>query len=216
MSASAASAGASGASGASGSAGAAPNEKVTVQVEAAGDDLTYTWWYKNAGDQVFSPASVTSPIYTVTMTQARNGRQLCCDISDPYGVYLTTDVVTIYMIDGLKVDKKGAVTDYTGKEIHLVLPQQFGEHTLTSIAKNAAKGHKTLVSVTLPASVTEIGAKAFANCPALERVDIPASVEKIGKGALLGCPKLQVICDKDSAAAHYCNENKIPYTLRNK
>ena len=47
--------------------------------------------------------------------------------------------------------------------------------------------------VTLPATLTEIGAEAFANCHRLASLEIPASVEAIGERAFLGCTRLSSV-----------------------
>ena len=48
----------------------------------------------------------------------------------------------------------------------------------------------TLSSITIPDSVTEIGANAFANCSGLTSVTIPDSVTSIGTAAFWGCTSL--------------------------
>ena len=42
---------------------------------------------------------------------------------------------------------------------------------------------KSITSVEIPPSVTEIGERVFENCDRLESVEIPPSVTKIGKEA---------------------------------
>ncbi|MBQ9762250.1 MAG: starch-binding protein [Oscillospiraceae bacterium] len=68
--------------------------KVTVGVR--GDGLTYRWYYANAGEEEFKlTTSFTTNCYVVSMTAARNGRQIYCVITDQYGNTVTTDTVTI-------------------------------------------------------------------------------------------------------------------------
>ena len=77
---------------------AADGEKATVSFEAAGDGLTYTWYYKNAGDSSFSKTTAfTTNSYSVTMSAARDGRQVYCVVTDRYGSQAQTDTVTLSM-----------------------------------------------------------------------------------------------------------------------
>ena len=67
-------------------------------VKAAGDGLTYTWYYKNAGASKFSKTtSFTGTSYYVTMNAARDGRQIYCVVTDKYGKTAKSDVVTLNM-----------------------------------------------------------------------------------------------------------------------
>ena len=54
-------------------------------------------------------------------------------------------------------------------------------------------GDKT--DITIPDTVTYIGANAFNGCGKLTSVKIPATVESIGKGAFSGCPNAKVYYD---------------------
>ena len=54
-------------------------------------------------------------------------------------------------------------------------------------------GDKT--DITIPDTVTYIGANAFNGCGKLTSVRIPATVESIGKGAFSGCPNAKVYYD---------------------
>lgn len=76
----------------------ADGEPAEIRVEATGDGLTYTWYYKNSGASKFAKTtSFTGPTYSVTMSAARDGRQVYCVITDKYGDTVTTDTVTLSM-----------------------------------------------------------------------------------------------------------------------
>ena len=89
-------------------------------------------------------------------------------------------------------------------------------YKVTSIAKNACKGNKKLIKVTIGSNVktigtnafygcsklktvtmgknvTTIGNKAFYKCTAITKITIPSKVTKIGKQAFYGCKKLKTI-----------------------
>ncbi len=51
----------------------------------------------------------------------------------------------------------------------------------------------SLVSVTIPDAVTEIGGSAFAGCWYLEKIALPDSVTRIGGGSFQGCSSLESI-----------------------
>ncbi len=73
-------------------------EKFTVSVKAIGDELTYTWYFRNKGASSFSKTdSFKGAEYYATMTDARDGRQVYCVITDKYGNSVTTDTVTLTM-----------------------------------------------------------------------------------------------------------------------
>ncbi len=70
-------------------------EKAVATVEATGNGLTYQWYLKNKTGVRFSKSSVTKNTYTVTMSDAVDGRQIYCVISDQYGSQVTSDTVTL-------------------------------------------------------------------------------------------------------------------------
>ena len=73
-------------------------EIAMVYVEATGEDLTYVWYYKNAGSDEFVKASIHTNTYHLVMNSARNGREIYCVITDAYGNSVTTETVTLTMI----------------------------------------------------------------------------------------------------------------------
>lgn len=60
----------------------------------------------------------------------------------------------------------------------------------TKIPSYAFSGVTSLVSVTIPESVYEIGDGAFSGCVSLESITIPSGVTKIGASAFLNCTSL--------------------------
>jgi predicted DNA binding CopG/RHH family protein len=75
-------------------------EKATVTVEARGEDLTYQWYLKNKTSSKFTKSSVTKNVYSVTMTDTVDGRQVYCVVTDKYGNSVTTRTATLskYML----------------------------------------------------------------------------------------------------------------------
>ena len=79
--------------------------KLTVEVaakvsfKAAGDGLAYTWYFKDAGATSFTKTTAfTGNAYSVTMTEARDGRQVYCVVTDKYGKTAKTSTVTLNML----------------------------------------------------------------------------------------------------------------------
>jgi len=77
------------------SAYALPGEPVVVRLEAEGAGLTYQWYLKNAGSENWSLSSIKKNSYSVTMTNARDGRLLYCVVTDKYGSVVQSDTITI-------------------------------------------------------------------------------------------------------------------------
>lgn len=75
----------------------AEGSKASVKISALGDGLTYTWYYKEPDGGSFRKASSTTASYSVTMTEARDGRQVYCVVTDKYGKTVTSKTVTLYM-----------------------------------------------------------------------------------------------------------------------
>ena len=82
----------------------AMGEQAKVTVTAKGDGLRYEWFYANAGEDGFvKTKSFTTNSYYISMTAARNGRQVYCVVSDKYGNSVTTEIVTLMMESQLKI-----------------------------------------------------------------------------------------------------------------
>ena len=69
--------------------------KATTTVEAKGSGLTYQWYVKNKGDKQFGRSSITTKTYSVIMSDAVDGCQVYCVITDAKGAYMTTNTVTL-------------------------------------------------------------------------------------------------------------------------
>ena len=79
-------------------------------------------------------------------------------------------------------------------------------NSVTEIGAWAFSGCEALTSINIPNSVTEIGAWAFSGCEALTSINIPESVTGIGEYAFIGCGELTSIT--------VAEENKV-YDSRN-
>ena len=149
--------------------------------------------------------------------------------TSPIGLVSGTGL--IYLIRGESAVIRGCLGGITVLEI----PEFRAGQRVTEITEGAFAGNGILTSVSLPAGVTAIGARAFENCTALTSADI-AGTETVGEAAFAGCALLENLttsgalteigedafagCDalvirilRDSpVTASYCEDHGIRYT----
>lgn len=75
--------------------------------------------------------------------------------------------------------KTVTITKYTGTESTVILPSTISGWPVTKIGEAALKDNTTITSVTIPASVTEIGSNAFAGCTNLTSVHYAGDWSKL-------------------------------------
>ena len=81
---------------------------------------------------------------------------------------------------------------YVGKDTELILPENYnGEDYVIYIS--AFYNCSPLTSITIPDSVTSIGASAFKQCSNLTSITIPDSVTSIGYQAFYDCSNLTIV-----------------------
>ena len=93
----------------------------------------------------------------------------------------------------LNEDKQSyAVTNIGScKDFNLVIPSVYSNLPVTSIGDRAFYGCTVSANVTIPNSVTSIGAEAFCNWAKLKSINISESVTTIGEAAFFGCSELR-------------------------
>ena len=196
----------------------ANGETASVSVAARGDTPQYEWYYKDPGMTEFSPAGVTSANYSVTMTAARNGRQLFCRITDIHGDSVDSNPVILTNENYIRdygpcgenltwvLDSMGKLTIFGTSEMYDYAPwtgdypgwhdyctnigQIVFDSTGPNVGEYAFAGCSMLTSVTLPPTLTEIEDCSFVGCESLESVTIPDSVTAIGASAFACCEAL--------------------------
>ena len=108
------------------SGSAALGSEVVVTVEAAGEGLTYQWYYKNPGNVRFYPsqsAFADENVYTIEMYKWRDGQEVYCVITDQYGSSVQTNTVTI--------TKKASELSITEQPKDYTAAEEFEEAVLT-------------------------------------------------------------------------------------
>ena len=81
------------------------------------------------------------------------------------------------------------VERYTGTGGEVTLPATYRGCSVTAVAGDAFKG-SAVTKVTLPVTVTSIGASAFEGCTSLRSVVLSDNVSEIGRAAFKGCSSL--------------------------
>ena len=73
----------------------ATGEKVTITVEAIGEGLQYQWYYMNKNGTYFEVSTYKGKTYSVNMSEATNGRQVYCVITDAENNVVKSATVTM-------------------------------------------------------------------------------------------------------------------------
>jgi hypothetical protein len=87
------------------------------------------------------------------------------------------------------VGSSARITNYTGSDAHVAIPDTLDGHTVTVIG-DGAFDYGTMASVTIPDSVTTIEKNAFCACADMTSVSIGDGVTFIGDFAFGGCASL--------------------------
>lgn len=111
------------------------------------------------------------------------------------------------------------ITGYTGSATTLDIPDTINGKPVTAIGEDAFQ-YRSLTSVTIPDSVTTIGADAFKECRSLTSVTIGNNVTSIGNYAFLYCAFASVTIPDSvtsiGAAAFYGNKSLTSVVIGNK
>jgi hypothetical protein len=99
------------------------------------------------------------------------------------------------------LDNTLTITGYFGSANTLVIPSQIDGLTVSGIGDSAFFDRSSLVSVTIPDSVTTIGNLAFFYCIGLTSVTLPDSLVSIGDAAFYNCSSLTSLAIPNSVTA---------------
>ena len=73
-----------------------------LSVEATGENITYTWYYKNPGNVKFYESAEAyvggdGASYGISMSKWRDGQEVYCVLTDDTGAVVQTNTVTLTM-----------------------------------------------------------------------------------------------------------------------
>ena len=94
---------------------------------------------------------------------------------------------------------------------NVVVPAQINGYPVTQIADSAFSGSTSLVTVSLPSSLTTIGASAFSNCANLTTINIPQFVTSIGNNAFYNSVNLTTILYNAEQIPDLASGNNVFY-----
>lgn len=83
----------------------------------------------------------------------------------------------------------GVLIAWNGKAAILTVPNDKGIRAIS----DAFRGRKNLIQITIPGSVSYIGAYAFADCTALQTLGLPKKLAFIANSSIAGCTALTTI-----------------------
>lgn len=115
----------------------------------------------------------------------------------------------LYILEG----ENAVIVSYYGGETKLVIPDELGGHPVTAIKERAFKG-TAVTEITLPESLTSIGAYVFEDCSQLYRVKVLSKTVAFDDRTFGGTSSnLTILCYSDSTALEHALEMGIPYSI---
>ena len=130
----------------------------------------------------------TSPVtYTLSAANGDTGNYtVTVTAREPYAYTLTDGVATITALSSEWTAAAGT------EKSALSIPATIDGYAVKAIGMSAFQSNY-LTSVTMPESVTSIGASAFADCSGLSSITIPSAVTSIGENAFADCAYLKEV-----------------------
>ena len=120
-------------------------------------------------------------------------------------VFAVSALITLFVFSGSAktVNKNGfsfdvgeksvAVVSYTGKAKKVRIPAKVDSLPVTKIYNECFWQVRTMTSLSIPDSVTEIGESAFNECTGLKKLVLPGELRKIGNSAFWYCTNLRTV-----------------------
>lgn len=117
---------------------------VSVSVEAVGEDLTYTWYYKNPGNKKFYASSdqfvsEDGTTYSILMQPWRDGQEVYCVVTDKSGDSIQSETAVLTMAEGaVKITKQpeNVIVEKAGDMAEITLEASGEDLTYTWYYKN--------------------------------------------------------------------------------
>lgn len=166
-----------------------------INIEQSYSYEMYLWLDENASDEVLNKRFEASieVIATQPLDYARMIKKV--DVSED-----NNQSIYAYLYDDgtLKIEGAGRITSNIASSItagtNISIRNIALSNGILNIPAGLFQGNTNIKSVTIPNTVTEIAANAFANCKEITgTITVPDSVVTIGKGAFQYCQKVQHI-----------------------
>ncbi|MBO5273056.1 MAG: leucine-rich repeat domain-containing protein [Clostridia bacterium] len=133
------------------------------------------------------PEEETAPLVTTpTFTLERDKSKETAD-----GVLFYTDPLSGQVI----------ITGYSGYLEELVIPSSINGGSVVAVAEDAFAQNTTLEMLTLPDSITTLGASFCEGCPNLHTIVLSSGITSIPESAFRSCEKLDTIMLPDSVVS---------------
>ncbi|MBQ9791603.1 MAG: leucine-rich repeat protein, partial [Clostridia bacterium] len=172
---------------------------VTFSSTVTGLDIIYAWM--NGGVSISGATSETYVDSSATATT----KEISLKVTDVMGNEKVSNVIKVrYYSDNtytlFEINEDGVLIKYHGTATNVIVPEyldkDINDGRITSIGNGAFRENVTLVSVTLPASVTRIESAtsasqgAFYGCSSLSQIIITNALVYVGDYACYGCNSL--------------------------
>ena len=95
-----------------------------------------------------------------------------------------------FMFELDETAKTVTITGYEGVDTEIVIPESYGDYTVTYVSPTAFAGNTVITGVSVPKTVESIEERSFEGCTALKRMTFAEGVD-IGNYAFEGCISLE-------------------------
>ena len=96
---------------------------------------------------------------------------------------------------------EATITAYSGTETDVVIPAELDGYPVKTIATQAFRYNKTIVSIYISDNVTTIESYAFRDCTALQSVRLPETLTKLNTYTFYGCKVLDNLIIPESVTS---------------
>lgn len=201
-------------------------EAAVVGVVASGEGLTYKWYLKKKGaaDFLYS-ATFTGNTYSAIMSEARDGRQLYCIVTDKFGNSVKSNVVTLSM---------NKVSGTTGASGNVIAGGEWNggpvTWTVTTDGTLTISGNSYVIyiqgsqeyiwqkyadkvtKIVIEDGLTKIPESAFRDMVNVTEVYIGSDVKTIGEEAFWSCSRLKKISFGENCKLQQIGEAAFAHT----
>ena len=157
------------------------------------------------------PNSVTSignyAFYNCSSLTSVEAPAIFFEINEEYWVYITKSLQKVVVNSGELSENALAVINRSYKTLQSL---DLSGVTNTEFADEAFKGCYNLKSLVLPSTLTRVSYMMVAECVYLENINIPATVEEIGDRAFEDCRSIQTITFGSAVPASVLGQANAP------